>query len=341
MRSTTLVAALGAALGSLLLTPPQARGCSVCLAGDPVFSGQGTSAQQPGDVSVYFEARGWRKSSTALPHEEEGGHAEDVHAEHGHEMEHEEGGDARERTRGQRLDLYVAWTPLDRVTLTLDVPWAFNKIEEKEAGGETRSTLTGLGDVSLAGSFVLWRNREVLPDTWLEARAMLKTPTGRDDREVDGRRDPHLQTGTGSWDFGFGLAGTHRRAWGSLYASVFWRENSEGALDYEYGDNWLANLGVELPLGHAFPGSGLDWLTPGFELNFRYAGQDHQAGERYRHSGGSILYATPSLRIRLPFKLGEKSPSLRAAVQIPTSQDWLHGDQHEREVWSLGIFLPL
>jgi hypothetical protein len=347
MRTLIRAAALAAAASALALAPPEARACSVCLAGDPVFSGQGATAQEQGDVSIYFEARGWRKSAGALPHEEEGGHAEEMHehghdhAEHGHEMGHDED-DATERTRSQRLDLYVAWTPLDRLTLTLDVPYAFNKIkEEEEGGGETRSTLTGLGDVSLAGSVVLWRNRDVLPDTWIEARAMLKTPTGRDDRKVDGRRDPHLQTGTGSWDFGFGLAGTHRRAWGSFYGSVFWRENTEGALDYEYGDNLLANLGVEVPLGHAFPGSGLDWLTPGFELNFRYAGYDQQAGERYRHSGGSILYATPSVRIRLPFKIGEKSPSLRAAVQIPTTQDWLHGDQHEREVWSLGIFLPL
>ena len=337
MRTTLRVAALGAAATALASATPEARACSVCLAGDPVFSGQGTTAQQAGDLSLYFEARGWRKTSGALPHEEEGAHAEETH-DHAHEHGEEE---ADERARSQRLDLYVAWTPLDRLTLTLDVPYAFNKIVETEAGEETRSTLTGLGDVALFGSAVVWRNREVLPDTWLEARAMLKTPTGRDERKVDGRRDPHLQTGTGSWDFGFGLAGTHRRAWGSLWASVFWRENTEGALDYEYGDNLLANLGVELPLGHALPGRGLDWLTPGFELNFRYAGFDRQAGERYRDSGGSILYATPSLRMRLPFRIRERSPSLRAAVQIPTTQDWLHGSQHEREVWSLGILLPL
>jgi hypothetical protein len=336
MRRFRHAAALAAAAIALALSPPDARACSVCLAGDPVFTSQGTSAQETGDLSLYLEARGWRKSSIALPHEEEGeAHGEEMH---GHEEMHDE---ARERARSQRLDLYLSWTPIDRVTLTLDVPWAFNKIKETEAGVETRSTLSGLGDVALAASAVLWRNRDVLPDTWLEARAMLKTPTGRDDREVDGRRDPHLQTGTGSWDFGFGLAGVHRRAWGSFFASTFWRENTEGALDYEYGDNLLANLGVEVPLGHAFPGRGLDWLTPGFELNFRYAGYDHQDGERYVHSGGSILYATPSLRVRLPFKVREKSPSLRAAVQIPTTQDWLHGDQHEREVWSVGFFLPL
>ena len=38
----------------------------------------------------------------------------------------------------------------------------------------------------------------------------MKAPTGRDDEEVDGHPDIHLQPGTGSWDFGGGLAATHR-----------------------------------------------------------------------------------------------------------------------------------
>lgn len=48
----------------------------------------------------------------------------------------------------------------------------------------------------------------------------------------------------------------------------------------------------------------------------------------------AILYATPSLRIRLPFGIRERSASLRAAVQLPLGHTWLHNEQHE-EVWSL------
>ena len=44
-------------------------------------------------------------------------------------------------------------------------------------------------------------------------------------------------------------------------------------------------------------------------------------GERYQDSGGSILYATPSVRVRLPWSFGERTPSLRAAVQLPLTQD--------------------
>lgn len=353
--SRTFAGALGV-LGSLLLfsfvpqalfsfVPQAAKACSVCLPGDPIYSTHGASAQEAGSFSIYLETRGFSKTSGLLPHDE----AEDAHGEgeadhaegaHDHEEEAHSHGDGEERFRGQRLDLFASWTPLDRWTLSLDVPFAWNRIVEVEGGERTRSTLGGLGDVSLASSFVLWRNREVLPSTWIEGRVWLKTPTGRDEAKVEGTRDPHLQPGTGSWDFGAGLAVTHRLSWGSLYASAFYRENTEGSLDYEFGDVILANAALEVPLGHAFSQPALDWLSAGLELNFRYASYDYQDGERYRDSGGAILYAAPSLRIRLPFGVRERPASIRAAVQLPLAQTWLHNQQREKEIWSLGLLIP-
>jgi hypothetical protein len=330
----------------LSLAPPrEAAACSVCLAGDPLFSTHGANAQEAGSFSFYLEARSFRKTSGAHAHED-AGPAEPEDGEHGHGMEaesahsHDHHAEGTEDSRGQRVDLYASWTPLDRWTFTLDVPFAWNRIIEDSDGERTRSSLSGLGDVSLGSSFVLWRNREVLPSTWIEGRLWLKAPTGRDETKVDGVRNPHLQPGTGSWDFGAGLAAVHRLSWGSLYASVFYRENTPGSLDYTFGDVWLANAAVEVPLGHAFGQPALEWLTAGLELNFRYAGYDRDDGENFENSGGAILYATPSVRIRLPFGLRESRASLRAAVQIPLSQTWLHNTQREKEVWSLGLLVP-
>jgi hypothetical protein len=339
---------IGSACAALLactlstLAPQAARACSVCLAGDPVFTTHGASAQEQGSFSVYLEARGFRKSSGLLAHEEEPAHGDGEEHEHEHAEEaaghaHAEG---RETSRGQRYDVFASFTPLDRVTLTLDLPFAANRIVEEEGAERSRSTLAGLGDVALGSSFVLWRDRDVLPSTWVEGRLWLKAPTGRDEAKVDGRRDPHLQPGTGSWDFGAGLAAVHRLSWGALYGSVFYRENTPGSLDYTFGDVILANAALELPLGHALGAPALDWLTAGIELNFRYAEYDRQDGERYRDSGGAILYATPSLRARLPWGIGERPVSLRAAVQLPLAQTWLHNRQREKEVWSVGLLVP-
>jgi hypothetical protein len=311
------------AVCSAALDPDSARACSVCLAGDPQFSSLGATAGEEGSFSLYLETRGYSKKSDGLPHVEDG-------------VEHE----IDEESRGNRLDLYASWTPLDRLTLTLDVPVVWNHIEHFHHEERTRSTLSGLGDVSLGASVVFWRDRPVLPSRWLEGRLWLKAPTGRDDTKVDGERDPHLQPGTGSWDFGLGFAGVQRMEWGSLYGSVFRRWNEPGSLDYEYGDVWLASLGLEAPLGHALGRPGLDILTAGLGLDFRYAGYDEEDGERYEDSGGAILYAAPSLRIRLPWGFREQAASLRFAVQLPLAQTWLHNEQYEKAVWSVGVLVP-
>jgi hypothetical protein len=314
-----------------------AQACSVCLAGDPIFSTQGSSGQEVGDIAAYLEWRGWRKSSAALPHGEEEEHEEGEEMGSGGQADgHHDPG--IEESRSRRLDLYLSWTPIDRATLTLDLPWVWNSIVEHEPDAPSMHTsLSGFGDASATASVVAWRSRPVLPSTWVEARAFLKAPTGRDEQRVAGEQDPHLQTGTGSWDFGAGAAAVHRLEWGSLYASAFYRVNTEGALRYEYGDVVLANAALELPLGHALGRAWLSRFVPGLELNFRWAARDEQDGERYDSSGGSILYLTPSLRVRLP-AFGESQRAwLRAAVQIPATNAWLYGEQNEDPVWSIGL----
>jgi len=307
-----------------------ALACSVCLPGDPNFSNSGTTSQGPGDWSFFAEYRNWKKISGELPHGEEG---EDPHDEDDEVPEFE-------KNTSERLDLYLSWTPIERVTLTVNVPFAFNDITEFEGDEKTRIHADGLGDVSLMISGVLWRNRILVPSRWVEGRAFLKFPTGKSHTTVKGTQDPHIQRGTGSWDFGFGLAGTQKWVWGSAYGSVFYRENSKGSLSYRYGDVFLANAAIELPVGHLVKNPDLDVLVPGLELNFRYAEKDVFHGERFDDSGGSILYATPSLRVRLPWLRYPKSPSLRLAVQIPISNEWLHGFQEEHEIWSAGLLIP-
>jgi hypothetical protein len=131
--------------------------------------------------------------------------------------------------------------------------------------------------------------------------------------------------------------------WGSLYASVFYRENGDGhfnGLDYEYGDNLLANLALDVSMGHALGRPALDWLTLGAELNYRWADFDRADSQKYRDSGGSLLYFTPVMRFQLPFGPRERPMSLRVAVQLPVSSSWLYGDQDEKEVWSVGLQVP-
>jgi len=356
-----------AALVALAFRAAPAGACSVCLAGDPSFSAQGTSSQAAGSFTAYLELRGYSKESgrdvmepvvepaptttqqastrrwmghgghvhlpPGFPDPDVQGAADAADAAGAETPEHS----TKEEHDALRLDLHLAWTPIDRLTLTFGVPFVANDVTEIEHGESTHLSLDGLGDVSLAASGVVWRDREVMPSTWVELRAFGKAPTGADEQRVDGVLDAHVQVGTGSWDYGFGAAVVHRFAWGSLYASGFHRRNGEGGLDYRYGDVALGTLAVDVPLGHLLGRRALDRLTPGFGFDFRWADRDEQDDDRVDDTGGSILYATPSLRIALPAFSETQRAWLRTGVQIPLTNEWLYGEQDEGPVWSVGI----
>jgi hypothetical protein len=310
-----------AAIAFVVCSPSPGRACSICQAGDPLFSAGGATAQETGTFSAYLEFQAWSKKSGLLA-----------------EGPGEEPEPGQEVNDGRQLSLYLGWTPLDRFTLTLLLPWRWNEISEQPDEEEhTTSRLDGFGDLALNVGYVLWRDRGVLPAIWIEARSFVEAPTGASEQREDGRQDPHLQVGTGSWDYGFGLAGARRMEWASLYASAQYRINTEGTLDYRYGDVVLANLALDVSPSHFLDAPLFQLLTPGVELNFRYAEKDRSQGAGYADSGGSILFLTPSLRIRLPWWAGQRAPFLRLAVQVPLTNAWLNGFQDEEEVWSAGL----
>jgi hypothetical protein len=99
----------------------------------------------------------------------------------------------------------------------------------------------------------------------------------------------------------------------------------------------LANAALQVPLGHALGQPVLDPFSVGFELNYRFADYDDSHGSRYEDSGGSILYLTPSLRIRLPWCWDSNAPVVATSVQIPATSSWLYGVKNEDAIWNVGL----
>ena len=198
--------------------------------------------------------------------------------------------------------------------------------------------MNGFSDLSLHVGYVLWRDRDVLPSTWVEARGFGKAPTGKSNQTVNGVQDPHLQLGTGSWDFGFGLAGAHRLEWGSLYASALYRENLMGSLDYRYGDVVLANLTLETPLSHFVdePDPRSADARRRAELPLRREGSARTA-TRIRTAEARSCSRRRRCASGCRGSKASGRRSCRLAVQIPFTQSWLNGQQHEGPVWSAGL----
>jgi len=321
-RPRRFAAAIAVACAVFSASP--SRACSVCQCGDPLYNQQGAGSQGTEGFNFYLEGSAFTKSSGVLP--DAPGEVPDP-------------GD-RERSFDRSLTLYASWTPVPRVTLTASVPFRWITIDGKLADGETETANNrGFGDTSLYLTTVLWRDLEHKPTTWLEIRGMVKAPTGRSDEKIGGEADPHIQVGTGSWDFGFGLSGGHHFERFALYANLFYRINTLGSLHYEYGDVFLANL---IATSEARPVSALGGvlLRPGVELNFRYAGHDQFQNDFYRSSGGSIVNVTPFLEVPFTLRDDERAPWLRLATRMPLGDGGLFGHQHESFTYLVGVGVP-
>jgi hypothetical protein len=95
------------------------------------------------------------------------------------------------------------------------------------------------------------------------------------------------------------------------------RLNGRSALGYHYGNVVLANLGYERKLAGRLNGV--------LEANFRRAGKDEPvAGEQDPNTGGSVLYLSPRVLLKLDSRL-----FLRVGVQVPVVKG-LFGDQDEK-----------
>lgn len=315
------VAAVALTACASVLSPSQGRACSVCQCGDPLFTSSGSGAQPAGSFSFYLDSQFASKSSAPLPHEP---------------SESPEPGD-REESDARDLTLWGSWTPLPRVTLSASLPFRWVTITERHGDGDSHEhSNRGFGDAALYLTGVLWQDVAPTPFTWLEARAMLKLPTGQSEKTIAGEEDPHVQVGTGSWDFGFGLGGGHHFERFAVYGNVFYRVNRQGSLDYRYGDVFLANL---IATSEALPVGELFWVRPGAELNFRWAAKDEQSGVSYEDSGGGMLYVTPVLEMPFTRNPEHRAPWLRLAVRMPLGDSNLNGTQHEGFVYTAGVGL--
>ena len=95
------------------------------------------------------------------------------------------------------------------------------------------------------------------------------------------------------------------------------RFNSRNDARYHYGNAVLANLGYERRIGRR--------LNAILEANFRRAAKDEPTpGESDPNTGGSVLYLSPRVLVKL-----DRTLFLRLGVQIPAVKD-LYGDQDEK-----------
>jgi hypothetical protein len=208
------------------------------------------------------------------------------------------------RERYFQVDL--AYGVTSRATLIASLPLFIDRSYDIAHGGSFQETTTarGFGDVLLGAQFGLAGG----PARTLAARAAVKTPTGNNrlistfDRGI---QEPTLQPGTGSLDFVAAADFSWRQLLGLDWTvSASYQANTTNGLDYRFGNDAIASLGVSRSL--------LGPLSGSFQVKGWHKRRSTFLGDPVPSTGGTLVYLTPGLRLAAPSNM-----SGYAFVQVP------------------------
>lgn len=291
--------------------------CSICKCGDPTFFINSARMLPAGKTILTVEHLNLSKSSAHVdPH---GGHEDDhglfkAGAPAG--LQHLSGTAEQVQNTVQASLLYGLTSRLQVLAI---VPYVFNEMTFVEETSDGK----GWGDPEVLATLSLSPNP--MGKMNVQAIAGVRLPLGKDDlKDAEGElSDHHLQPGSGAWAGLFGAQALFGSAGLPLYASVSYQLNGSNDHDFSYGDVLRYNFAAQKGLG-----SVLDVIG---EINGRYADYDKEGAEKDANSGGSVVYFSPGLRLRM-----FTAVSLRAQVQIPVFKD-LHGEQDEEVNFRSGL----
>ena len=174
---------------------------------------------------------------------------------------------------------------------------------------EDLGTVTGIGDMSLIGQYVL---RHDHAQGWaISAFAGVKVPTGSThhiDQSGD-RLETEHQPGTGSWDPLFGLAASKAAGRWSFHAGTQYQVSTKGAQDTRLGDRMNVSAAAVYLVSGEVPGSDEHESQPHrdpsswsvmLEPSYEWEGRQKIAGVVEDESGAKVLWLSPGLRFSSP-----------------------------------------
>lgn len=221
----------------------------------------------------------------------------------------------------QRMELAGAYSPTDRVTISVMMPLVHRLITEVNLA---EADIWAPGDLELRARGVIWRDRKFAPKHLLSLIAGLEFPTSSIERDANGVPLPlEFQAGTGSWDPIAGAAYTMFSDPWSVYVSSVGIFPTKGTADTQAGMTFRQTL-----LGQLQP-----WTFLAFQLGaeFRLDGPGYIAGVRDPDTGGHITYGTLGI-VGMP----HEKILLHATGAIPIVQR-LDGTHEEGFAFTAGL----
>ncbi len=271
-------------LVAIAIAPSRARACAACACGDQTLTAFGVEKPYRNRLRLVIDERYTEVSFGA--------------------------GAMGTTNRTLRSSLAVAWTPHKRITIAALLPLVTSWVTPLGSGARALQII-GLGDLELSARVLIFADRGFMAKHLLWGTAGLKTPTGPEATDSDGRAiEADLQPGSGSWDPFFGVTYGYFGGLTSFFASASWKQTTSGWRGYRLGSSLGASAAAQVQPWWWAAGSA------GFDL--RWAEPDQLAnGHAAPDTGGTVLYFSPSI-------LFSPRPSgnflIRATVSIPFLQ---------------------
>ena len=221
----------------------------------------------------------------------------------------------------QRLELAGAYSPIDRLTLSLMMPLVHRLITEVNLA---EANIWAPGDLDLRLRGVIYRDREFAPRHLVSLIGGLEFPTSTIEYGPEGRPLPlEFQAGTGSWDPIVGASYSMFMDPWSLFVSSTAIFPTTGTADTRASTSFR-----QMALGQYQP-----WRFLAFQLGaeFRLDGPGFIEGVRDPNTGGHITYGTLGI-VGLP----HERVVIHATAALPLIQR-LDGTHREGFAFTAGL----
>lgn len=192
----------------------------------------------------------------------------------------------------QTLETWGQWRVNKKLQLLFMVPFAMNSIENK---GLVLDSYNMLGDIQSLARYQIYRSDA--EDHRFINRVVIgigvKAPTGSFNKiSNEGVWDPHIQTGTGSWDLIYNIGYLLKyNSWG-INEEFLYKQNSSNTLNYRFADRISSNTSIYYSYEH----SNFN-IIPSVGYLFEYANKDRFNGILQTSTNGRAHYIVPCIDI--------------------------------------------
>lgn len=282
----------------LLLAPRSVKACATCECGDPTLVVMGT--EQPFAQRV--------RPSLSLRHRTDAVGRVGIN---------------RVELSEQRLELALAYAPLDWLMLSATVPLVRRQLDYTDL---SREGFFGIGDSDVRARLFVFRDRDLAPRHLIAVALGLKLPTAPMKTAQAMNMNPELLAGTGSFDPMLGATYSFFADEWSLFVSEMLYVPTR-ARGLRVGTSWRGM--------HAIQYQAHELIALRLSAETRWEMRTTYNAQNVSDTGGFILHTTPSIALSPMVDL-----VVLLAVHIPTINA-LYGEHDEGAVFELGAALDL